>query len=190
MTMEQIEIGKIQHQREVLSGLTEMFSIENEGDFETSLLLTNSAQQIETRRFFLERSRQFFNPVLVTLTFRNVPSKDEDIASRYEFFLNRLSKRCFKHAYHRYGKMVERPLAIWEKDADTRPHIHATFECPAHINPRDFELHIKSLWRSGTVDFRQSFIHPVRGLDDWVDYLCKFRSKDTLNRQFLENVLF
>jgi hypothetical protein len=140
-------------------------------------------------RDFLERSRQFKKPVLATLTFRFIPPKDKDIASRFDYLLNNLSKRYFKHAYHRYGKMVVRPLAVWEKDAETRPHIHAIFECPTHVNPLDFELDIKSLWHSGKVKFQPSYTDPVRGLNDWVYYMCKFRSKDTLNRSFADYVL-
>jgi hypothetical protein len=183
------EVNDIQHQRKLLSELKETFSIDGEGDFDTALLLTNSAQQIEVREHFLKRSRRFKNPVLATLTYRNAPSRFEDIANLYEGFLNVLSKRCFKHAYRRYGKMVKRPLAICEMDADTRPHIHAIFDCPKKMNPLDFKLHIESSWKFGIAKFQPSYSDPVRGVNDWVDYMCKFRSKDTRNRPFADYVL-
>lgn len=176
-------------ERYILDRLHEKFDGPNGCGFDRSLLLTPSGQQLALRQFFLDRIRKFAKPVLVTLTFKNPPFKDEDIRVVFDRFIERLSKRCFKHAYRRFKKKVDQPIAVWERDATTRLNIHAVIECPEKLDINDFMNHIDSAWVCGTKKFQDSYIDPERGLSDWVNYMCKFRSKDLNGRSYLDYML-
>ena len=174
---------------EILRQLRAKFGFDEDTVLDQSLLLTTSGLQLQMRQFFLNKSEEFMNPILVTLTFKNPPYKDEIIRSLYERFLERLSKRCFKNAYRRYKKRVVQPIAVWERDENTRLNIHAVFECPEKFEVLDFQTRIDAAWVYGTVKFQDSYVHSERGLSDWINYMCKFRSKDLNERSILDYML-
>lgn len=119
----------------------------------------------------------------VTLTLKQaLPSARGTLIAATEFdchctveqFVKQLNRACYSNAARR-GKRL-RVIAVVEKAADGRWHIHAAIEPPHKMNARYFEKQIRLSWSKPVWAHREIHIKHAAN-QGYVNYMLKLRQK-------------
>jgi hypothetical protein len=103
-----------------------------------------------------------------------VAAREFDCHCTLEQFVYRLNRACYGNAARR-GKRL-RVIAVVEKAADGRWHIHAAIESPNKMNARYFEKKIRSSWSKPVWAHREIEIRHDAN-QGYVEYMLKLRQK-------------
>jgi hypothetical protein len=107
-----------------------------------------------------------------------VQADEQQAKTAFRVFINRLNKRVFGNAAHRFGKKLG-VIPVVEKETYGRWHIHAAIEMPSRFNPVAFRELIVDCWSHvdwsrERVDFKES------ANQGWIKYMLKGRQKSDL----------
>ncbi|MBN8646493.1 MAG: hypothetical protein J0L55_00955 [Caulobacterales bacterium] len=151
-----------------------------------------------TSEYVISLAKNIANPIALTLTFKQsklTPNKtleklNREIASKeVRKLYNRLNKKYFKNKYHRKRKGQSESrfrleyISCVELDNNERIHYHIIIGRPNFITFKEFEIDIKSNWRS--LDWADYQVDVSDGYTEaWAQYITKNCNSNNLKGEF------
>lgn len=96
----------------------------------------------------------------------------------YDNLIHSLSRRYYRRAYFRYGKLIPNFATLEGNGDPKRFHIHSALRCPDHVAIPDFIQAIHLHWTSSPWRMGDNRIEPIA--DDWCGYVLKEGSEALL----------
>ena len=126
--------------------------------------------------------RMFSHPCAVTLTMKKASQGETNdgitASTNFRHFSNRLNAAVLGSKAKRHGGRLT-TLAVIECNADDRLHYHAIIDRPARWSFEEFAALVRCKWEQTKFGYQQIDVQDAANAG-WIDYMLKFRQKDSL----------